>query len=202
MWVILVFVLLVDIVITSPTYFPSLSPHSISVISTIAGTGAGSFSGDGGQATSASMSVPSSIDFDNTRNVYFTDYNNHRVRKITVSTGIISTFAGTGSSSYSGDGGFASSAAFYNPGGLCLDSAGRTSIILQLVSIILIPLIGNMYIADSGNHRIRKITASTSVISTIAGTGSNSYGGDNSQATAASMSFPVRVAVDTSGKCK
>ncbi len=59
-----------------------------------------------------------------------------------------------------------------------------------------------MYIADSGNNRIRKITTSTSVISTIAGTGSNSYGGDNSQATAASLSFPARVAVDTSGKCK
>ncbi len=107
-----------------PTYYPSLSPHSISVISTIAGTGAGSFSGNGGQATSAAINNPHGIAIDSSGNVYFNDMSNHRMRKITVSTGIITTYAGTGTQSFSGDGGVASSAALKNPHGLCLDTAG------------------------------------------------------------------------------
>ena len=108
-----------------PTYFPSLSPHSISVISTIAGTGTGSYSGDNGQATSAAINYPHGIALDSSGNVYFCDFANHRVRKITSSTGIITTYAGTGASSYSGDGGAASSASLYNPNGLCIDSSGN-----------------------------------------------------------------------------
>ncbi len=110
-----------------PTYYPSSSPHSISVISTIAGTGAASFSGDGGQATSATVNTPGGIAIDTSGNVYFNDYSNHRVRKITASTGIITTYAGTGVSSYSGDGGVASSAALYNPNGLCMDTSGNAA---------------------------------------------------------------------------
>ena len=128
MWLILVFVLLLEIVITSPTYYPSLSPHSISVISTIAGTGSASYSGDNGQASSATINGPTGIVIDSNGNVYFCEYSNHRVRMIASSTGIITTYAGTGSSSYSGDGGAASSAALYTPGGLYLDTAGRTKI--------------------------------------------------------------------------
>jgi uncharacterized alkaline shock family protein YloU len=108
-----------------PTYYPSLSPHSISVISTIAGTGTASYSGDGSQATSAELSNVFGIDLDSSGNVYVSDWNNHRVRKIIVSTGIITTYAGTGASSYSGDGGAASSAALYNPVGLCIDTSGK-----------------------------------------------------------------------------
>ncbi len=110
----------------SPTYYPSLSPHSISVISTIAGTGVGSYSGDNNQATSATISDPSGIAIDSSNNVYFSDFNNHRIRKITSSTGIITTYAGTGSSSYSGDGGVATSASLYKPFGLCIDTSGNT----------------------------------------------------------------------------
>jgi sugar lactone lactonase YvrE len=95
------------------------------VISTIAGTGTGSFSGDNGQATSATIHGPHGIDIDSSGNVYFSDWGNHRVRKIIVSTGIITTYTGTGASSYSGDGGVAISAALNYPVGLCLDSSGN-----------------------------------------------------------------------------
>ncbi len=110
-----------------PTYFPSLSPHSISVISTIAGTGTASYSGDNGQATSAGINYPHGIVLDSSGNVYFNDPWNSRVRKITSSTGIITTYAGTGSASYSGDGGIAISAALSGPYGLCIDTSGRRS---------------------------------------------------------------------------
>ena len=107
-----------------PSYSPTLSPHSISVISTIAGTGTASYSGDGGQATSAAVNSPHGIAIDSSGNVYFNDFYNHRVRKITASTGIITTYAGTGSATYSGDGGVASSAALKSPHGLCMDTSG------------------------------------------------------------------------------
>ena len=94
------------------------------MISTIAGTGTASYSGDKGQATSATISLPVGIVIDSSGNVYFNDWSNHRVRKIAVSTGIITTYAGTGAASYSGDNGVASSAAFYNPNGLCIDTSG------------------------------------------------------------------------------
>ncbi len=109
-----------------PTYYPSLSPHSISIISTIAGTGTGGYSGDNGQATSAAVNVPLGLVIDTNGNVYFSDYYNHRVRKITASTGIITAYAGTGSTSFSGDGGAASSATLYSPVGLCMDASGST----------------------------------------------------------------------------
>ncbi len=110
-----------------PTYYPSLSPHSISVISTIAGTGTASYSGDNDQATAASLNLPHGIVIDSNGNVFFSDLFNFRVRKITVSTGIITTYAGTGSASYSGDGGVASSAALYHPNGLSLDTSGTAT---------------------------------------------------------------------------
>ena len=110
---------------SSPTYYPSLSPHSISVISTIAGTGTAGYSGDNGQATSATINIPCGIAIDSIGNVYFSDNSNYRVRKITVLTGIITTYAGTGLASYSGDGGVASSAALFNPVGVAVDSSGK-----------------------------------------------------------------------------
>ena len=109
----------------SPTYYPSLSPYSISVISTIAGTGTGSYSGDNGQATSAAINMPTGIAIDSSGNVYFNDYGNNRVRKIVISTGIITTYAGTGSTTYSGDNNQATSAALYLPNGLCIDTSGN-----------------------------------------------------------------------------
>ncbi len=188
-----------------PTYYPSLSPNSISVISTIAGTGAASYSGDGGQATAATINTPIGIVIDSSGNVYFSEFNNHRVRMITVSTGIITTYAGTGSASYSGDSGAASSAALQNPNGLGMDTTCKQAIyIITVLTFIftVLTLLDNLYIADWGNHRVRKVLASTSVISNIAGTGAASFSGDYGQATSATLNGPTAVAVDTSGNCK
>ena len=114
-------------------------------------------------------------------NVYISDIQNHRVRMITISTGIITTFAGTGASSYSGDNGAANSAALNGPIGLALDSSN------------------NMYISDSNNNRVRKVTVATGIITTFAGTGSATFSGDNGVATSASLATPFGVAVDASG---
>ena len=114
-------------------------------------------------------------------NVYISDWYNQRIRKVTVSTGIISTIAGTGSTGYSGDNGAATSATLYNPYGVGLDSAG------------------NVYIADTENHSIRKVTISTGIITTFAGTGTGSYSGDNGPATSATLNYPNGVAVDSAG---
>jgi uncharacterized alkaline shock family protein YloU len=114
-------------------------------------------------------------------NIYIADWYNHRIRKVTVSTGIISTIAGTGTVSYSGDNGAATSATLSYPFGVGLDTAG------------------NVYIADSANHRIRKVTISTGIITTIAGTGTTSYSGDNGPATSATLYRPYGVAVDSAG---
>ena len=115
-------------------------------------------------------------------NIYIADRgNNNRIRKVTVSTGIISTIAGTGTTSYSGDNGAATSATLNYPIGVGLDTAS------------------NVYIADTQNQRVRKVTVSTGIISTIAGTGTASYGGDNGPATSATLYNPTGVAVDSAG---
>ena len=186
---------------TQPTYYPSLSPHSISVISTIAGTGTASYSGDGGQASSAVLNNPEGIAIDSSGNVYVTDRGNHRVRKITSSTGIITTYAGTGTASYSGDGGVATSAALNYPVGLCIDTSGitHTKLLRLYYRGLMHSSLGNMYIGDQVNARVRKVVASTGIITTYAGSGSGGYSGDNGPATAAALLFPTGVAVDTSG---
>ena len=114
-------------------------------------------------------------------NIYIADRVNNRIRKVTVSTGIISTIAGTGTNSYSGDNVAATSATLNYPYGVGLDTAG------------------NVYIADRNNHRIRKVTISTGIITTFAGTGTNSYSGDNGPATSATLYYPHGVAVDSAG---
>ena len=134
--------------------------------------------------------------------MYIGDTYNSRIRKVTVSTGVITTIAGTGTGSYSGDGGAATSAALYQPEGVALDSSGTQliSTFLANFSYVFISLLGNVYIADYSNHRIRKVTVSTGIITTIAGSGgTGSYSGDNGQATAAALYDPRGVTVDTSG---
>ncbi len=99
--------------------------------------------------------------------MYISDKGNNCIRKVTVSTGIITTVAGTGASSYSGDGGQATSAGIYSPHAIALDSAGISRITTYLVNIslftflIFFSFLGNVYIADSSNHRIRKVTVSS-----------------------------------------
>jgi hypothetical protein len=111
--------------ITIYSCYPSLSPHSIGIISTIAGTGTCTFSGDGGAATSAELCYPGGVTTDSSGHVYISDSYNYRVRKITVSTGIVTTVAGSGATSYSGDGGAATSAGINVPAGLAIDSSGK-----------------------------------------------------------------------------
>ncbi|MDI9319194.1 MAG: T9SS type A sorting domain-containing protein [Phycisphaerales bacterium] len=153
---------------------------STGVITTIAGTGTIGFSGDGGAATSAMINNPAGVAVDNSGNVYFSDQYNQRIRKITASTGNISTIAGTGAYSYSGDGGAATSATFQNPAGIRVDASG------------------NIFIADLFNHVIRKITASTGAISTVAGTGTAGFSGDGGSATSANLNYPIDVSFDDS----
>ncbi len=155
---------------------------STGIITTIAGTGTGSYSGDNGPATSAGLNYPYGISLDSAGNVYIADYYNNRIRKVTVSTGIITTFAGTGASSYSGDGGAATSASLFFPNYVAIDS------------------LDNVYISDGSNHRIRKVTVSTGIITTIAGSStSGSYSGDNGPATSATLSGPSGIALDSAG---
>jgi enoyl-[acyl-carrier-protein] reductase (NADH) len=114
--------------------------------------------------------------------VYIADYSNHRIRKVTVSTGIITTIAGSSTSgSYSGDNGQATSATLWLPSGVALDASG------------------NVYIADYVNSRVRKVTVSTGIITTIAGTGSSTFSGDGGAATSATLYRPYGVALDSSG---
>ncbi len=148
-------------------------------ISTIAGNGTASFSGDGGAATAAELQLPTGVAIDGSGNLYVADWGNQRIRKVTPS-GTISTLAGNGTGSFSGDGGAATAAELYNPIGVAVDGSS------------------NVYIADDGNQRIRKVTPSGS-ISTIAGNGTAGYSGDGGAATAAELNYPVGVALDFSG---
>lgn len=149
------------------------------VISTVAGDGTGGYSGDGGPATSAELNEPFSIAVDGNGNLYIADYQDHRIREVTPD-GTISTVAGNGTAGYSGDGGPATSAELFYPSGVATDASG------------------DLYIADTGNDRIRKVTPA-GVITTVAGNGDPGYSGDGGAATAAELWNPLGVAVDNNG---
>ena len=149
------------------------------IISTIAGTGSTGYSGDGGPATAAQLSTPVGIAIDGAGNLFFTDVNNIRVRKINTS-GIITTIAGNGTAGYSGDGGPATAAQFRLMYGIAVDNTGR------------------VIIADGHNSCVRRIDTS-GIITTIAGTGTAGYSGDGGAATAALLSDPTGIAIDRVG---
>ena len=120
------------------------------------------------------------------------------MRKITVSTGIITTIAGTGSYGHGGDGGAATSAALCDPMGIEVDSSGRPiHVFFHCLFIYLSP--GNVYLTEHMCYYVRKITASTGTISTIAGTGTGAYSGDNGAATSAALWYPYDLTVDNAG---
>ncbi len=159
---------------------------STGMISTVAGNGTAGYSGDGGAATSAEINGATNVALDSAGNLYIADTGNNRIRKVTVSTGIISTAAGNGTMGYSGDNEAAVSAKLSGPSGVVVDSAG------------------NLYIADTGNDVIREVTASTGIIATVAG-GSTVCSqptdsiGDGCPATSARLSHPEGVALDSAG---
>ena len=152
---------------------------SSGIISTVAGNGSFSYSGDGGPATAAGLNQPDGVAVDGSGNLYIVDLGNYVIRKVSPS-GIISTVAGNGSMDSSGDGGAATAASFMEPVSVAIDGSG------------------NLFIADKLNSRIRKVSSS-GIISTVAGNGSFSYSGDGGPATAASLYFPYSVIVDGGG---
>ncbi|HEY9898945.1 MAG TPA: IPT/TIG domain-containing protein [Pantanalinema sp.] len=149
------------------------------LISRVVGTGVAGYAGDGGPANMAQLSGASSLAFDAAGNLYISDSNNHRIRKVDAS-GTISTVVGTGTFGYGGDGGPAVDAQVAYPRGLTFDKAG------------------NLYFADTNNHRIRKVDTSGN-ISTVAGTGVAGGTGDGFQATSAQLRNPMDVAFDSAG---
>jgi sugar lactone lactonase YvrE len=166
------------------TFTPTFTPTTTSTpgsgfIITVAGNGTLGYSGDSGAATSAELYDPSGVAVDSLGNIYIADMYNHRIRKVSTS-GIITTVAGNGTYGYSGNGGAATSAELYDPSSVAVDSSG------------------NIFIADSNNHSIRKVSTS-GIITTVAGNGTYGYSGDSGAATSAELYDPSGVAVDSSG---
>jgi PKD repeat protein/sugar lactone lactonase YvrE len=145
----------------------------------IAGTGPGTFNGDGIQATSANLAYPYGLAVDSRGDVYISEQQGNRIRK--VSNGIITTVAGTGKAGFSGDGGPGTSAQINEPSDIAFDRAG------------------NLYIADTGNNRVRKLSPD-GIITTVAGTGTGTagYSGDG-QGTSTELNQPRGLAVDGAG---
>ncbi len=152
---------------------------SSGTISTVAGNGLVSYSGDGGQAASAQLNGPRGAAVDAAGNLYIADTENHTVRRVTRS-GVIANFAGNGSAGFAGDGSQAAGAQLSRPQAVTVDAAG------------------NVYIADTGNHRVRAVSTS-GVITSIAGNGSPGFGGDGGPAASAQLNAPRGLAVDASG---
>ena len=150
---------------------------STGIITTVAGNGIAGSSGDNGPAVSAEINGPGGVYVDVYGNIYITDVANNKIRKVTASTGIITTIAGTGIVGYSGDSGPATAAELNGPGTIFLDNSG------------------NILFSDTWNNVIRKIDIS-GIITTIAGTGTGAYAGDNGPATSAELNEPWGVYVD------
>ena len=156
------------------------------VITTVAGNGTPGYSGDGNTAVNAQLQYPNGTVVDSAGNLYIADTSNSRIREVAAKTGIITTFAGSGLFGYAGDGGPANAAEFESPEGVAVDSSG------------------NVYIADTDNQVVRKVTAGTGVISTVAGVNlpgpdGGGYSGDGGPATSAEFRLPTDVALDSAG---
>ena len=149
------------------------------IITTIAGTGTGGYNGDGIAATAAQLFNPYGVAVDTSGAIYIADVDNSRIRKIATG-GIISTIAGTGVSGFAGDGGPATGAQLSEPIGVAVDA------------------LGNVFIADDYNSRIREVNVS-GTIGTIAGTATSGYNGDGILDTTAELNNPTGVAVSSTG---
>lgn len=151
------------------------------IITTYAGNGDYGSSGDGGAATSATLSYPFGVAVDGSGNVLIADTDNHRIRRVDARSGIISTVAGTGEVGSGGDGGVATDAQMNTPHGLAVDGEG------------------NLFIADYDDHRVRRVDALSGIITTVAGTGVLDFSADGVVATSAALYSPWAVAVDSAG---
>ena len=149
------------------------------VITTVAGTGARGYGGDGGPAVNAKLASPDGVATDGAGNLFIADEGNFRIRKVN-SAGVITTVAGTGEQGFGKDGGPAVQTPLWDPVGVAVDSAG------------------NLFIADRARNRIRKVD-SAGVITTVAGTGARGYGGDGGPAVRAQIDGPRGVATDRAG---
>jgi len=147
-------------------------------LTTVAGTGVKGYSGDGGPATKARLNEPYEIRFDRAGNMFFVEMQNHVVRRVDAKTGQISTIAGSGTAGFAGDGGPATRARLRNPHSIALD--GR----------------GGMYIADIGNHRIRRVDLDSGIIRTIAGTGGKQLPADGALAEGNPLVGPRALFID------
>ena len=155
---------------------------SPATITTVTGNGHWLYTGDGGAATDTSIFLPGGVAVDAVGNFYVADSGNNRIRLVNAATGIISTVAGVGSPSSANDGGPALNAGISNPGALLLDGAG------------------DLYIADSSNHAIRKLSLATGKLTTVAGQlNQQGYSGDGGPATAATLNTPEGLAFDLNG---
>ena len=166
--------------VASPQAARASGPAEAGTIATVAGDGVYGFAGDGGPATSARLFHPRAIAFDASGNTYIADAMNGRVRRID-RTGAITTIAGNGVEGFGGDGGSALQASLNQPHGLAVDAEG------------------NLYIADSGNHRLRRVDAH-GVITTVAGNGTPGMGGDGGPASAALLKQPKTLTIDEHGR--
>lgn len=151
------------------------------IVTTVAGTGIAGYSGDGGPATAAEFNLPVDMVVDLSGNLVIADRRNHRVRLVDAVTGVVSTIAGNGTVGPAGDGGPAVDAQLNFPSGLAVDPAG------------------DLLIADTFNHRIRKVVRATGAILTVVGSGAPGFGGDGGPATDALLLAPTGVAVDATG---
>jgi hypothetical protein len=149
---------------------------------TIAGTGVAGFSGDGGPGVAAQVNNPYGLTIGPDGALYFCEIGNHRVRRLDLKTGIISTAAGSGQKGYAGDGGPALAAAMNEPYEVRFDRAG------------------NMFFAEMQNHVVRRKDAKTGVITTVAGTGAPGFSGDGGPAVKAQLRQPHSIAFDPDGR--
>ena len=149
------------------------------IINTVAGNGTAGFGGDGGPATAAQLNSPVGIALDSRGNLFIADEFNNRIRRVDARTGIITTVAGDGTTVFKGDGGPATQASLLDPTAVAFDSSD------------------NMFIADLGHERMRRVDALSQTISTVAGNGVLGFSGDGGLATMAEISAPWGVAADS-----
>jgi streptogramin lyase len=185
------------------------------IVTTVAGTGASGFSGDGGPATAARLNYPKGTEIAPDGSLYIADNNNHRVRRVDLGTGTITTVAGTGSAGLSGDGGPATAAQLNEPRNIAFDAAGRLYIVDQnngrirrvdtdgkistfasgfsMPRDVAVDGNGNVYVADETANRVRRVDPFGN-ITTFAGTGSGGLSGDGGPADQAQIKAPRGVA--------